>query len=146
MTDGRRAGAPRARERSATLHWPVVVLVIIAVGLTAPVLAAVFAFRRPSLVYILVLYGAGFLWLDPPRVARSTDHNPDGTVNRVDIEWIGHGWGAGAPPDSDSRTTSYAVYWPQLAGEVALLIAALTGLYFLLRYLLARERADSGAP
>jgi hypothetical protein len=126
------------------VHWPVVVVFIIAVGLTAPVLAAVFAFRRPSLVYILVLLGAGFLWLDPPRVAVSTYLNPDGTVHEVRIEWIGHGWGADAPPDSGFQKTSYAIYWPQLCLEVALLVAAVTGLYFLLRYILRRERAAVG--
>ena len=128
------------------MHWPVVVVLIIAVGLTAPVLAAVFAFRRPSLVYILLLLGAGFLWLDPPRVALSTYLNPDGTVNEVRIEWIGHGWGVSVPPDSDFRRTTYAIYWPQIYAEVALLAAVLTGLYFLLRYVLARERAAVGPP
>jgi hypothetical protein len=121
-------------------------LLIIVIGLAAPVFAAVFAFRRPSLIYIIVLLGAGFLWLSPPWVAVTTYLNPDGSVNTVGIEWIGHGWGVSVPPDSAFQKTSYAIYWPQLYAEIALLVVVVTLLYLLLRLALRRERAAVGPP
>ena len=130
------------------VHRPVVVLLIIAVGLTAPVIAAVFAFRRPSLVFLLLLLGAGFLWLSPPLLKITTDASPDHDQPVVTKRAFGHWWEAApaAPPDNPYRSTSYEINWPQFGAEGAVLVVVVTGLYFLLRYVLARERAAVGRP
>jgi hypothetical protein len=129
------------------VHRPVVVLLIIAVGLTAPVVAAVFAFRRPSLVLTLLILGAAFLWFSPPLLEVTTDASPDHDQPVVTKRTFGHWWEAApsAPPDNPYRSTSYEIYWPQLCTEAAALVVVVTGLYFLLRFALARERATVGA-
>jgi hypothetical protein len=124
---------------------PVLLTLILGLGFTAPVVAAAFAFRRPSLVFVFLVAGGAALWLVPPWTEVTTFTIAGNQI--VSERRFGHSAEVVPTPDRDKGgpvQKTYEISWPQVWAESAILVAGLTLVYVLLRSMI--ERTQPSAP